>query len=193
MLDELVASGGCWRDNSDVVAPLQANLPNRCAKTNEPAIGYYQVRLTWFPWWTILFLLLGPLIFVAMLFSARTVSVRVPCGATVRKRRWAHVRNSWISAAACAVLSVGYGWAVGNLAGYGAAGAVAVFVCLIVAASDLQRLRIRKATRRFVWLAGAGAPFLNSLPIWPGKEALVEQPCVERAAQSVSGASEFAE
>jgi hypothetical protein len=174
-LDALAASGGCWRDGRYVVAPLRANLPDRCAKTNEPAIGYYAIQLTWFPAWTMLFLLLGPLVFVAMFFAARTISVRVPFGQQVQQRRWRHVRNCLIAAAICLILSSGYGLTVGNATGYFGAGVVAALICLVVAASNSQQLSILNATSQFVWINGAGPEFLNSLPPWTPEEEVAAE------------------
>jgi hypothetical protein len=171
--DKLFASRGCWRQDRYVVTTLHGILPSRCVKTGEPAVRHEVIRMTWYPPWAVASILLGPLFFVPLIFVGRSINLSVPTGRAWERRK---SRNAFIVVGLLVT-----GVALGVLACGGLLPAVVAEICfflgiflfvvgIIVAnRAFAQPLKVQHANTQFVWLSGAGEPFLEQLPLWPGK------------------------
>jgi hypothetical protein len=171
-LDELAKSRGMWRDGSDVVITYGSVWPPRCVSTGEPVIQYVPLRCRWYSGWSLVWLLLGPLCLIPLLFLGLRIELMVPVGASWARRKRTYAVLGWIVVMCCA-LAMGLLWSeavdVGLdeqhrvLAGIVCFGGLSLGLLLTVA-SCRPPLEVAQADARFVRLSGAGEVFLQSLP-----------------------------
>jgi hypothetical protein len=169
--DERVELGivhGVWRAGDRLVVAADAELPDRCVKTDLPADGQWaDIRLQWHQPALYLLLLLGIVpYFIVAYFMSTSVIVRVgiteetlSAGRWTRNLVWTLVLGGIVL---CAVAVAAHDPAVLLAGGLLLALAVPVF---------LLRPRIIWATsmeRGYVWIAGVHPDFLARLPEWKG-------------------------
>jgi len=149
---------GVWRDGSLFVTHRAANLPPVCVKTGLPAVGWIDMRFTWFD--------LLPM-------HGRLFTMRVPLS---KSSLWGRRQGTWISigvaAIAFAILPVLVGLPLPTTPLLHQSlvyvdvivGLIAVF-CAITCWHILGMCRMK---RDYFWFAGAHRRFLEQLPPWPG-------------------------
>jgi hypothetical protein len=167
----------CWRDGTLLVVCPTTVLPYRCVKTNEPAVGK-PIRMSCDRTPPVLVLVLMPtmcifppiiLVFVVVALVCRwSFTVRLPLGRRWRSRRRRAYGVGVLGTIALVALLV---WSGQRPAGqsWGATivamlGLLALIVWSAARSSVLRQYRTR---RGYVWLKGAHADFLASLPDWP--------------------------
>jgi hypothetical protein len=145
-----------WRDGRAIVAPVISVLPRRCVMTNEAAIAYHELCCLWYP-----NLLLA-------ITHGRKIHVIVPIGRhEVARVRQLQRCGGKIGIAVGLALTVAAGYLFSLT--FAAVVLLLSIVVLVVflRSSEASPLCVYKATDQFVWLLGAGKPFLASLPQWP--------------------------
>ncbi|HXE52420.1 MAG TPA: hypothetical protein VN541_05360 [Tepidisphaeraceae bacterium] len=166
----LVATSEVWREGKTVIAPKDTTLPSRCVKCNAPVTSpavkrtYYWQHPAWF-----LLLLLNLLIFVIVALAIRkkgTLYIHI-CDEHQKRRR----NRIWLAV----VLSFGgialfIAGAAYNSGWYLLGGLVA-FIVGIVCAFMSRLVSPRRIDDRFIWLAGCGTEFVQSLPALPNPGA----------------------
>ena len=169
--DELFRTGGVWRDGNYLVTTLQSHLPSRCVHYNDEAVQYETIQLTWYPSWTLVTLLLGPLFLVTLALVGRRISVNVPIGEKSLRRIPTGARWTWGCIFAGILVALG-GYVllfnnheIRSLFVFVGIGSMLCGVAIGVNTS--KKLAVHYANDQFVWLRGAGEPFLDSLPSWP--------------------------
>jgi hypothetical protein len=171
--DKLFASRGCWRQDRYVVTTLHGILPSRCVKTGEPAVRHQMVRMTWYPTWSMVYFLLGPLFFIPLLFVGRTIHLEVPVGQAWerRKRRDTLIGVGSLAAFAMFLVFTPIGlWPIASGEVIFLPMVVSFLITIIMFGRGIAKpLYVQHANSQFVWLSGAGEPFLEKLPLWPGK------------------------
>lgn len=159
-----------------VVTTVQGRLPPRCVKEGDPASEQESIRLTWYPPWAMVFLLLGPLFFLPLYFCGRRIDVAIPTGRAWQRRKARRVLICGVIGLASILTGI-IGVAIAQTPGWpeNIGGGLAVvaglaFIGALLAGVDTASppLRITYADQRFVWLKGAGEAFLEALPSWPG-------------------------
>jgi hypothetical protein len=164
---EVVPMEGAWRDGSAIVTTHDCQLPPRCVITNEPAVAYQEFRLEWYPSWVLWTLLLGPLFFYFMATAAQKIRIKVPLGASCLARRKLRKSIGRGLAIVCAIVSVAFSLPAGeNAPVILTCGLSLGVLCLIIGEVELVQLTVKTTNKDYVWLIGAGEPFLASLPSW---------------------------
>ena len=154
---------GYWADGKQLVMDRSAVLPDRCVKCNEPAEGYRRtVKLSYVPVKTEL--LVGAIAYL----SARTATVDVGlCG----RHRASRSLNIMLISLAAIIASLYIFTSIRAtdvaLPLLATAGLIGGVVGLIYAAVGRRLLRAARITDTHIWLKGAGAAFLASIPSQP--------------------------
>lgn len=159
---------GVWREGDHMVVAADAELPDRCVKTDLPADGQWaDIRLKWHHPALYLLLILGIIVYFIMAYYLSTsVIVRVgitesvlSTGRWTRSLVWTLVLGGLVlGVVAFAAHDPALLWASGVLLAL----AIPVF---------LLRPRIIWATRMergYVWIAGVHPGYLARLPQWKG-------------------------
>jgi hypothetical protein len=162
-------AGAVWHDGRTLIMLRDAVLPRRCVKCNQPVDEPTKARrVYWFSPWLYLLLLLSVLVFaiVALAVRKKTIVAAGLCPEHKRRRRTA-LTIGWGGALAGIVLMY-----VGASSEFGFWGVLAgVLLILGACVAGIVLGRIVYATRidaTHVHLRGCGAPFLASLPRYPG-------------------------
>ena len=151
---------GMWRDGKWLVMHREAEFPPRCIFTNLEAETYGKQSISW-----------------AYLNDWRGQTVKLNYGLTMasrdRMRRMLAI-VILVAVAAFAMIFLLVGVRV-NADGPLAALGPLFLLCLLVIGVSLKfawnavnPLNYVSSKKSYVWLSGAGMPFLNSLPPWPG-------------------------
>lgn len=153
---------GMWRDGKWLVVHREATFPPRCILSNLEAETFNKQTITW-----------------AHLNDWRGQTVKLNYGMTFASRS----RLRWRLGIAIAVDVVALTIALGIVGlvldgppefsapfvGFGGLVLAAVMgATLKVAWNAVNTLSYVSSNKAYVWLSGAGTPFLNSLPPWPG-------------------------
>ena len=158
---------GVWRSGRTMVMREDAELPDRCVKTNVPADGHQvQIRLGWHHPALYLLLLWGVIpYFIVAAFVRTSVTVRVGVSkdAFNSTRRW--YIAFWLLVAGALGMCLAAIYLTSLL--------LWVVLALLVAAVVvyLSGARIVWATRMghgYVWIDGVNRDYLASLPEWRG-------------------------
>jgi hypothetical protein len=160
---------GVWRDGKTLVTITRAVLPARCVKCNE-AVAEPQInrKLRWHnPALALLiFLPLGILIYVVVAICVRKSGyIQLSLCPIHRRRRRNNIIIGWLAAASgVGLIALAIGQQTGIPAIAGSILLVAAAVWAILACGILSPKRI---DNQFMWLRGAGKPFLETLPDIP--------------------------
>jgi hypothetical protein len=151
---------GTWRDGKWLVMHREAEFPPRCIFTNLEAETYGKQSITW-----------------AYLYDLRGHAVKLRYGLTIasrnRMRRMLAIAII-VDIVIFALMSLLVGVRLnsdGPLAAFGPLFLVFVLlfgVTIKIAWNAFNPLNYVSSKKSYVWLSGAGSPFLNSLPTWPG-------------------------
>lgn len=159
-----------WRSQNWLVMRRDAQLPDRCIKTNQPAHGKrYTLELRWLPRW--LWLFLGVFWVMIAIFLSQKVTVDVGITATQLKKIRRRVVWGWTLAALGLIL-----WAIpwiipiDQLPDWSTWVAIlglllfilGPFISLVVA----RPVGIVQIKGDFIWLRGVSQNYLNCLPKW---------------------------
>jgi predicted Zn-ribbon and HTH transcriptional regulator len=165
-----ISAGNLWRKGNQLVMPLGAELPARCAKCGQ-AVSTRPIRrkLYWHSQWIYLLILLNLLIYaVVALIVRKKAIVNVPVCPDHRKRRALIITISWVMV----FLSIGMfalAASVNNTGGlFVLIGLVLLLTGIILGIVKGTLVRAMRIDERFVWVKGFGPAFLASLPEWTG-------------------------
>lgn len=161
-------AGGCWRDGNAVVLPNGGDLPPRCVKCNAPAETPVKARTYyWHHPALYLIALVALLIYaiVALIVRKKTTVHPGLCEEHRRKRTWG-LALGWLGGLGGPVLMI----ASTDLdsCGLGLFGLGLFFVGLVGGLVLARILYPERIDERCVRLKGAGAAFLDSLPLFNG-------------------------
>ena len=151
---------GMWREGKWLVMHREATFPPRCIFTNEPTETFGKQSITW-----------------AHLNDLRGQTVKLHYGLTTAKRsrlRWTLTIAIVVDVVAFASALLLVGLSEQLELGRHWIGPVGLILAgiiggtLKVAWNTVNPLNYVRSKRSYVWLSGAGASFLDSLPAWPG-------------------------
>ncbi len=159
---------GVWREKMQLVMRKDAQLPNRCVKSNHPAETHLQCHLSWLPAWTLMTNALTPItyIIVALIFK-KTASVEI--GLT---NKWAAKRRTatvvcWLGGV------IGIGCMLGGSALPKDAEALTLVGGLTILGGSViygicntNMVTAVKMTDDHIWLKGVCEDYLDELPVW---------------------------
>jgi len=162
---------GAWRDGTVLVLSLNAPLPHRCVKCNEPAEEPTKNRkVYWHNPWLYLLILLNILLYaiVALLVQRKAVIAPRLCS-THKSRRRIGIAIAWallLSGVAILVLGAGQSYRGGVVAVLG--GLLLILVAAVVSTIVTRILRVQRIDAKYVRLKGCGTAFLDSMPPFVG-------------------------
>ena len=162
-----LGGGTVWREGKNVVALDGTTFPPRCVKCNGLASPKpFNARLFWHHPALFLLVFAGFLFYlIAALVVRKRATVEVYLCAQHWQRRRVATGAVWILLIAGLVtffggLTSGSAWAL--------LGAGLILVSIFVSLAGVRVVAARRIKDRTVWLRGAGAGFLASLPPWKG-------------------------
>jgi hypothetical protein len=163
------AVGSLWRDGDVLVMAKAADLPQRCAKCNQPAAPPPIKRtLYWHAPWVYALILINLIVYAIVAMAVRKKApVAVYLCDEHRKQRWTYIGASWLMILLALALFV----VALNMTNGLVAGLSALFLFLAGAILGVWKgtlLRAKKIDDRFVWAKGFGREFLSTLPEWLG-------------------------
>ena len=158
---------GIWCSNKDLVAAKGAPFPDRCVKCNAPVHGWRLKRnLYWYPSYVFILIILSLLIgaIVAMIVR-KNAKFEIGLCELHRSKR---IRNMVVGG----LLTVGgFGLIIASATGVFKSGwsfvaAVGALICGIIFMTRASLIAAKRMDAQYVWIKGAGRPFLDSLPKW---------------------------
>ncbi|MCO6456561.1 MAG: hypothetical protein J5I93_14785 [Pirellulaceae bacterium] len=165
---------GLWRDGRLLVMHRQAELPDRCVKSNEPAHGRRLKRnLSWHHPAVYLALLANILIY-AILATVLGKRATIQIGLTqqwIVRRRW-RMLIAWLLVLLCSGLFVA-GIMLSDSLRENAVwpivlGGVGVIAAAVYGVIACRLVHPKKMSDEYIWLQGVHPDFLAALPPWPG-------------------------
>ena len=161
-------SEGVWRSGKRVVMRVDAELPDRCVKTNLPAEGHTaEIRLRWQPPASYLTLLINLILFYFA--SSRTGTV-VTIRVGLSPRAFTSIRRAnilkWVGLIGGPVL-----WVVALAAHFSPLFWAGLALMLVAVPIGLTRSRLVWATHvegDYVWIEGVHPDYVAELPEWQG-------------------------
>ena len=160
---------GVWRDGKVLVTSLDAVMPERCVKCNEPADEPTKARKVFWhhPLIYLLVLLNVVLYAVVALIVRKKVIVAAGLCADHKARRKRSVMLTWAGVlGGIVVMYVGASSSMGVL-GVGL-GILLILASLLVGLIFARIVHAQKIDNSYVRLRGCGTPFLDSLPPFRG-------------------------
>jgi len=174
VVDEIVpvSNVGIWRDGDLLVMHRDARLPDRCVKSNQPALGYRLRRfLHWYHPAVYFTLLIGPLIFILVALVVQKKAV-IEIGLSERwraKRIRATIVGWGVALLSCPVGCCGLAWMYDKPAA-GWLIVLAFFLFLLGAIYGSLAARMvapKRISNEHIWLKGVHPQFLDELPPLP--------------------------
>ncbi len=161
-----------WRDGKILVMNRNAELPDRCIKTAEPAAVRKKIQLSWMPpgKQVLMVLLIGALL--AHLVSVKA-TVHIPLSRAWAKRRMKQLLLGSGMAIVAIVVMIGTLVAEPGdaIAGVVVLSSIVVILAgIIVAVMAGSIVTLTRITDSYIWLKGAKPVFLDTLPEWHGIE-----------------------
>lgn len=159
---------GVWRSGNLMVMREDAELPDRCVKTNRPAHGAWaDIRLSWHHPALFLVIVLNLIVyFLVAPFVSTSAVVRV--GLTEQPRLLCRsFRIATWALLLCASALLIAGFATG-LAAFGSAAIILFVIAVPVYFVGARIIWARRIEHGYVWIAGVHPDYLASLPEWPG-------------------------
>ncbi len=168
---QAATAASIWRDADQLVALPGAELPPRCVKCNEAAVAPTRERkLYWHHPTLYLLILLNMLIYIVVALIVRKKAIVAPglCSEHKKRRRIAltGVWAGFLGGLALLVMSMS-----DSVANGGILVLVATLLWIATAIGGVLFARIvypKRIDKSYVRLKGCGAPFLDSLPEFPG-------------------------
>jgi hypothetical protein len=162
---------GLWRKGNVLVMHRDAVLPDRCVKSNQPAMGRLKRKLTWHHPAIFISLLVSILIYVilALVLSKRATIYIGLSEEWFGRRRQAMLIGWGMVLASVALIILGAamvdstpeaGWMI-------AVGVLAFFAGAIYGLLRARMVWPRRMNDQFIWLKGVHPEFLGELPHWP--------------------------
>lgn len=164
--------GGLWRKANLLVMHKQAELPDRCVKSNQPAHGgRLRRKLNWHHPGVYFTLLISIWIYVLVaIFVTKKATINIGLSEAWFARRRTAMIVSWsLVLAGIGLIVVGIVAfertpAFGLLIALGIIGMLGAAIYGLVAARMVAASRI---TDEYVWLKGVHPDYLRDLPTWP--------------------------
>ena len=161
-----------WRDDQTLVMKKDAELPDRCVKSNLPAETHLPRDLSWHPGWVYLVLVLGGPIFYILVALLIRKTAKISIGLT---DAWAAKRRNAILIAWLLALA-GLGVIIGGFATLKdpapvitlLAGILVMIVGAIWGIVGARMVSVSKIDDEYVWLKGVCPEYLDELPEWEG-------------------------
>jgi hypothetical protein len=161
-------AGLVWRSNRQIVTRSETPMPDRCVCCNGPANGFRLKRkLYWHhPAWYILVVISILIYLIVALIVRKKAQLDIGLCEAHRRQRTLFLAISWGAAV------IGIALIIAAVAGYGGMLAVLGIILLLGAAVcgavKVAIVSAAKIDKEFVWVKGAGKPFLAQLPEWTG-------------------------
>lgn len=159
---------GAWADGDLLLVTPNAEFAQRCVKCNAPVNDFRKVtRLSWYPSWAYLALLIGPLPFIVVaLVCRKRLTVTISVCEEHRRQRQQAILITWISFGmgfALCVIAVaanhGPTSAVAGLIGFGM-----MIGGLIYGAIRSRLIWPKQITKEYAWVKGCCPEFLADCP-----------------------------
>ena len=161
-----------WRDGNVLITLVNAEMPHRCIKCNEPADEPTKKRkVYWHPGTLYLLLLINALIYaiVALVVRKKVIVSAGLCGEHKKRRRNALIIG-WTGTVVGLVLmfhALGSGSSGGGIEAF--VGILVVLASIIVGMIFARVVYAKKIDKTYARLKGCGPEFLDSLPQFTGE------------------------
>ncbi|TWU13579.1 hypothetical protein CA54_24140 [Symmachiella macrocystis] len=168
-------TGSMWRQgNKTLVMHKNAEMPNRCVKSNRPSTRYLKRKLSWHhPGWYALILVCNMIVYaIAALIVRKTATIYVGLSEEWFVRRQRAILISWtLSLLGIALLVTGI--ALVDASEYAVAmiplGIILLLGGLIYGVVRARIVEVKKIKDDYIWLNGCCAEYLDELPEWTGE------------------------
>lgn len=171
----MYASENIWRDGNLLVMRRDAELPDRCIKTNKPANGkQFKVTLSWHHPAIYLLIFWNPIIYMGVAFSVcKKANVYIGVKNEILHKRKRAIWGSWVVGLTGVVLCF-----LASLEQLDRVfiplGCVLILVGLIWQVSKVNLIRASRIEDRYIWIRGVADNYLALLPEW-NPESRMEQ------------------
>jgi len=167
-----VDDNSVWRDGKVLITLVDAEMPHRCVKCNEPADEPTKKRkVYWHHWALYLLILINALIYaiVALVVRKKALVSAGLCTEHKKRRRNALIFG-WTGTIVGLVL-MGHGLGSGSSGGGVEAlvGILTILVSIIAGMIFGRIIYAKKIDKTYVRLKGCGVAFLDSLPQFTGE------------------------
>lgn len=161
---------GLWRDGTKLVMHKNAQLPDRCVKSNEPTTARLKRKLQWHHPAIYLTICAGLLIFVIIaLILTKRATIYIGLSEQWLARRRTRIWIAWgIFLVSVLVFAAGI---VGIDSGFGALillGVVLFLTAAVYGAMGARMVYASRMTDEYLWINGVHPDFLAPLPEWQG-------------------------
>ena len=174
--DEL---SGVWRDGNQLVMSIDAELPYRCVKTNEPAEILLRRKLSWHSPVIFLAIFAGLLIYIILaVILSKKADIQVPLSRRIQKRRTTAIVAGWllglgglaVMILTCVFLADSQNSTWKDAIPFVIIGGIVFVVFSAFVSSNVASIVTpAKITDSHVWLKGVHSDYLAQLPEWPGE------------------------
>lgn len=163
----MYASENLWRDGNLLVMHRDAELPDRCIKTNKPANGNrFKVALSWHHPAIYLLIFWNPIIYMGVAFSVcKKVNVYIGVKNEILYKRKRAIWGSWIVGLAGVILCF-----LASLEQLDRVfiplGCILILVGLIWRISRVNLIKASRIEDQYIWIRGVADNYLALLPEW---------------------------
>lgn len=174
-----------WRSGDRLVMHKSSQLPaDVCIKSNQPATGQLQRRLSWYPPIIGLTILASPLIFIIIaLILTKKATIYIGLSDEWASKRRKRIAICWLLALATVLIGIAGFWMFVDGSGGRAApgpggidrGGLGCIICLValvvligvaIGGNSAKLVTPAKIDNEYVWLKGVHPDFLAKLPEW---------------------------
>lgn len=164
-------SEGLWRKGKILVMRRNAQLPNRCVKSNQPTDLRLQRNLQWHHPMIALTILIGLLVYIILaVILTKKATIHIGLSDEWFAKRRQAILIGWVTALGSIALGVigivmvdqvpACGWLI--LVGF-----ITFFVGIIYGAVCARMVSPSRIDDEYVWLKGVCPEYLAELPDWP--------------------------
>jgi hypothetical protein len=167
-----VDDNAVWRDGNVLVTLVDAEMPHRCIKCNEPADEPTKKRkVYWHHWALYLLILINALIYAIVALVVRKKALVSAGLCTQHKKRHRNALIFGWTGTLAGIVLMSHGLGTGGSAG-GTETLVGILLVLVSIIAGMIFARVvyaKKIDKTYVRLKGCGTDFLDSLPQFTGE------------------------
>ncbi len=168
---QLASPSLLWRKGNILVMHKNAELPNRCVKSNVPTKRRLKRRLSWHTPWIYLTIFISILVYIVVaLIIAKKATIHIGLSDAWFARRHRAIAIGWSLVLASIVLPIVLAQVINSDDAIPLMVIGSICLFLFGAIYGLVRSRMVVTTRitdDYVWLKGVCPEFLEDLPHWP--------------------------